>query len=98
MADTENPAAVKPASTAKEVAQSAPSQTPTLPAAAASAPANKAVKAVNRINGTIEPGTIFVPDSAQDLADLEALGAVVDLNEAETALWEKMQAAENPLG
>lgn len=66
--------------------------TPTKKPAVAAAPTAQVVKpvvAVHRINGTILPGTMFRPTSAAQLAELEKLNAVRDLNEAEAALFEK---------
>jgi hypothetical protein len=51
------------------------------------------VYAINRINGVISPGTIFIPADEQDDADLRRLEAVRDLSEAELALFDRQQAA-----
>jgi hypothetical protein len=67
---------------------------------AAPAAAKKAAKAkglgpvvaVAKINRTIPPGTVFVPASEQEMADLVALNAVREPTEAELALAEKMAA------
>ena len=86
---TATPTAPAPAvAQAKEVAQQPAAPAPKVKGAEKK-PAGKPVYALNRINGDIEPGTIFVPSSEQDLADLEAFGAVRDLTEAEAALFEK---------
>lgn len=50
------------------------------------------VVAVHKINGTradggVLPGTIFTPDSIEQLAELRALSAVRNLNEAEAAVF-----------
>ena len=51
------------------------------------------VYALHRINGTIEPGTLFRPANANDRKELEQLEAVRELTEAEAAIFEKTEAA-----
>ena len=100
MADTPtNTAATNPTtaddktkSTAKEVAQKAPDATPKVDTDTGANGQIKPVVAVNLINGKIQPGTPFRPKDAQELADLEALKAVRDLSDAETALFAKLEA------
>lgn len=70
--------------------------------AATKAQAKKAVKAVATINGGDDNrdekgksighsvGTAFIPKTEDERAQLFALGAVVDLNEAEEALFVKL--------
>jgi hypothetical protein len=54
----------------------------------ASAPAAiEPVKAVHRINGVIEPGTIFTPDSDEQREELFDLEAVVELTDDEAKLF-----------
>ncbi|MBB5985928.1 hypothetical protein [Sphingobium lignivorans] len=48
------------------------------------------VKSVLRIDSVIMPDTMFVPDSAEQREELFALNAVVELDEAEAALAEKI--------
>lgn len=52
------------------------------------------VYALCRINGTIEPGDIFVPATEAQRTELvDTLGAARDLNDAEQALFEKTNGA-----
>jgi len=73
------------------MADEAPKKTTTTTAAPKPAATEKVqpVVAVARINGTVLPGTMFRPASAKQLAELVALNAVRDLNEAEAALFDK---------
>ncbi len=60
------------------------------PAKAAGKPVKAVAKIVYGAGVTAEPGALFVPTSDKELAELEAAGAVVELSEAELALWEKL--------
>jgi hypothetical protein len=50
--------------------------------------------AVHRINGVIEPGTPFRPESPEQRKELVDLAAIRDLTEAEALLFERMEAAQ----
>lgn len=53
------------------------------------------VYAIHKINGTIEPGTIFTPESADQDVELRQLEAVRDLTDDEAVLF---GAKSDPLG
>jgi len=63
----------------------------------------KPAYALHRINGKIEPGTMFRPTSATERDELVNLEAIRDLNEAEALVFEKTEGAApapdaDPLG
>ena len=97
MADdkTIKPVDDKAATVAKDVAQKPAEPAPKVKDTGATV---EPAMALNRINGTIEPGTPFRPPSAQDRADLLALNAIRDLTEAEALLFAKIEQPADPLG
>lgn len=99
MADEKNPTTA--ADTKALAVAQAPAEMPK-PTPAAQKPSKQPpVVAVNRIDGDIEPGTMFRPATKQDRLDLEALGAVRELTEAEQALFDRgdtVATDEDPLG
>ncbi len=86
---TPTPAAAgKPAAAAKPAAPAAaPKPEP--------APKAEPAFALHRINGTIEPGTMFRPDTLKMRKELVDLEAVRDLTEAEELVFAKIEEAQS---
>lgn len=63
---------------------------PVVPAAAVAGPVPP-VKAVHRINGTIEPDTMFRPASLDEREELFLLDAVVDLTKDELRVFKETE-------
>ena len=92
MAETQNDAAkAAEAAKAKAIADAAAAKAAEAPKAEAKPKRHtgRAAYALHRINGTIEPGTLFRPNNAAERDELEALGAIRDLTDAEETLFEK---------
>lgn len=79
-------------------------KTPAAPKAAAPAPkpepAPKAdpAYALHRINATIEPGTMFRPDTVKMRGELVDLAAIRDLTEAEELVFERIEESQAAAG
>ncbi|MEG3175873.1 hypothetical protein U1872_06495 [Sphingomonas sp. RB3P16] len=67
--------------------------TPEVDAAVGADSKAEPVKAVYRIDGKIEPGVMFRPATIKQRKELFALEAVVELDESDRALFDKIEAS-----